>query len=160
MSQLTVQHDSPDFRILQWGSLLVAVWARTPNVSDLTIMAPYERLAIARSSCKICVLTVLQNLVLTQPPSDDLRHAAASLTREFAANVLGTATVIDAPGLVGSIARSFITGVNLLARSITPTKVFKSVEEAMGWFISLPEQSPTMVADAPEIVAALEQQLR
>ena len=157
MGALEISFASPKFTVAHWGPLLVNVWYREATAADLDIVGPHERELVKAHPGGISVLTVLKQVNLTAPPGDDLRQAAARLTVEFAPYLRCNATVLQADGLVGSVARTFITGINLLAKNQAPTKVFKEIGDAVAWIAALPKQPTSLATEQRAITEALEQ---
>jgi len=83
--------------------------------------------------------------------SSDMRKAAAMLTEKFNPHSTGQAMVIEAGGFMASLARSVITGVNLLARAKTTQKVFQNPQEAAEWLLGLPTQPPEIRDSFPKL---------
>ena len=91
--------------------------------------------------------------------SPEARRAGAALTKEWEGYNTGQAIVIEADGFKASLARSLITGVNLLARSKAKQKVFKDPREASQWVCALENQTPELRDALPRIWPALHQML-
>src|SRR5579859_7409443 len=87
--------------------------------------------------------------------SPEARKAGASLTREFASSNTGQAIVIEAAGFRASLARSLITGVNLLSGSRSKQKVFQDLDEAVGWVCGQPGQPPELRDGGSKILAEI-----
>ena len=71
-------------------------------------------------------------------PSDskmtqDERVRMAGIIRRWEKTRLASATVIVADSLVGSLHRSVLTGLQMLAPSPHPTKVFGTIDDATRW---------------------------
>lgn len=77
----------------------------------------------------------------------ETRREGAALTKEFELTNTGQALVMEADGFKASLARSLITGVNLLARSKSRQRVFKEPKEAAEWVCAIEEQ-PAEIRDA------------
>jgi hypothetical protein len=72
--------------------------------------------------------------------SNEMRKASAALTAKCNPYNTGQAVVVEANGFMASLARSVITGINLLARAKTSQRVFQDTREATGWLVGLPSQ--------------------
>lgn len=71
-------------------------------------------------------------------PSDarmdgDERARMAAIIKRWEGARTASATVVLASGLAGSMHRSIITGMQMLAPPPHPTKVFGSIPDAVGW---------------------------
>ena len=76
--------------------------------------------------------------------SNETRRAAANLTAKCNPYNTGQAVVIEANGFMASLARSVITGINLLARAKASQKVFQDTREAAAWLLSLQAHPPQL----------------
>lgn len=74
--------------------------------------------------------------------SNDMRKAASNMISRFDSFNIGQAIVIEADGFRASMARSVITGINLLARAKAKQRVFQSPHEAVVWISALESQPP------------------
>ena len=81
----------------------------------------------------------------------EARKAGAALTKEFAATNTGQAIVIEADGFRASLARSLITGVNLLSGSRSKQRVFQVAKESVPWLCALENQPAEIRDDAARI---------
>jgi hypothetical protein len=86
--------------------------------------------------------------------SPEIRAAAAENLREIVDVNRGTAMVVEAGGARAIFFRSIITSVNLLARTSTPQKVCKTIDEAVGWVLARPGIDPATAAASEQIIAA------
>ncbi len=96
--------------------------------------------------------------------SNETRKASAALTAKCNPYNTGQAVVVEANGFMASLARSVITGINLLARAKTSQRVFQDTREATAWLVSLPAQ-PAGVRDEldtlwPQIEKIMQQRSR
>ena len=80
------------------------------------------------------------------------RQAGADLTAHCEAFNRGQAMIIDVGGFKGSLVRSMLAGVNLVARSKAPQKVLRQVGPAARWPCEL-EAQPDYVRDQAQSVA-------
>ncbi len=83
--------------------------------------------------------------------STEARRAGAALTREFANTNTGQAIVIEADGFRASLARSLITGVNMLSGSRSRQRVFQDLHESCKWVCELDGQTPDIRDDQAKI---------
>jgi hypothetical protein len=108
-----------------------------------------------RQMCSIVVMRGQFNFSL----SPEARRAGAALTKEFANTNTGQAIVIEAAGFRASLARSLITGVNLMSGSRSRQRVFQDVKESIVWLCAL-ENQPTEIRDGhPQILDGVQKLL-
>jgi len=89
----------------------------------------------------------------------EARKAGASLTKEFAATNTGQAILIEADGFRASLARSLITGVNLLSGSRSKQRVFQEARETVPWLCGLENQPPEIRDQATPLWEAFQKLL-
>jgi hypothetical protein len=68
-----------------------------------------------------------------------------------------SATVILATGMLGSVQRSVLTGLQAIARPPHPTKVFATGADAVGWLTPYVQEVCGLDARHNELVAAVEE---
>jgi hypothetical protein len=146
-----------DQRLYRWRSLLLNIhWNefrvehfRAINEASAEIVGEHQQMS------SIVVMRGQFHFDL----SPEARRAAAALTKEWEGYNTGQAIIIEADGFKASLARSLITGVNLLARSKAKQKVFKDPREATQWVCALENQTPEVRTSLPRAWASLEQML-
>lgn len=134
------------------GCLVVAIWGREAEVDDLRQIAAAQRRAIAQYGH--CVAITIIRAKPTMGVSSEIRAVAAENLREIGDVNRGTAMVVEAGGARAIFFRSIITSVNLLARTSTPQKVFKAINEAVDWVLTRPGIDPATAAASEQIIAA------
>ncbi len=146
--------DIEDCRIYRWKSMMFAVhWREFRAFHFETIgkaCAQLDRDHGMMSS--IVVLRGSFRLTLDY----DARQAAADLTAQCEPFNIGQALVLEAEGFKASIARSLLTGVNLVARSKAQQKTFKEPEDGIRWLCSLEKQPPEIRAAASDAWASID----
>jgi hypothetical protein len=146
-----------DQRLYRWRSLLLNIhWNefrlehfRAINEACALIVGEHQQM------CSIVVMRGQFHFDLTP----EARRAGAALTKEWEGFNTGQAIVIEADGFKASLARSLITGVNLLARSKARQKVFKDPHEASQWVCALDNQTPEVRESLPVLKNALQRML-
>ncbi len=91
--------------------------------------------------------------------SADARKATAALVKEFEDTNKGQAILIEASGFRASLARSLLTGVNLVARSKAQQKVFQEAKPCVDWLCGLDTQPNDIKAQAAPIFAEFQKLL-
>jgi hypothetical protein len=146
-----------DQRLYRWRSLLLNIhWNefrvehfRAINEACAQIVGEHKQM------CSIVVMRGQFHFDLTP----EARRAGAALTKEWEGFNTGQAIVIEADGFKASLARSLITGVNLLARSKAKQKVFKDPHEATQWVCALENQTPEVRGSLSPTWTAFERML-
>jgi hypothetical protein len=75
-----------------------------------------------------------------------VREQLGEVLKRLDKDMRGVATVIRTPGLKGTMVRTFLTGLNMITRTRSPTKVFSSVDEGAAWLSPVSGQ-PNAVAE-------------
>ncbi|MGH7440362.1 MAG: hypothetical protein ACRENE_32105 [Polyangiaceae bacterium] len=70
---------------------------------------------------------------------------------------VASATVILASGIMGSVQRSVLTGLQAIARPPHPTKVFSTRAEGVGWLMPYVQEACGRDANRDDLVAAVEE---
>jgi hypothetical protein len=91
--------------------------------------------------------------------SADARKASAVLVKEFENTNKGQAILVEASGFRASLARSLLTGVNLVVRSKAQQKVFQEVRPCVEWLCGLDTQSKEIRALTIPILAEFQKLL-
>jgi hypothetical protein len=99
-------------------------------------------------------LTRLAPSGVKEAPDPDFRACAAKSMREREEHVAAFAFVLIGDGLVGSVARTVIAGINVLARRSFPQKVFPEPSAAITW---LAGHLPAGTIDPAELMASLDE---
>ena len=158
----TLINEEPDQYLYRYRSLLLNVHWDELKLAHLT--------SITRACEQICgehkqmTSIVMLRGAVNVDLSNEARLAGANLTNRFERFNTGQAVVVEASGFMASLARSVITGINLVARSKAPQRVFQDAKEATEWLCSIPGQ-PEWVRGAdprlwPEIQRILDERSR
>lgn len=132
--------DDPDQHLYRYNSLLLNIHWDELRLQHLTaIAAACDQ--IIKDHGSMTSLIVLRGAVNVDL-SNETRRASASLTAKCNPYNTGQAVVVEANGFMASLARSVITGINLLARAKASQKVFQDTREATAWLLSLQAQPP------------------
>lgn len=68
-----------------------------------------------------------------KPPSDTLRRASVEMISSHKSVLRANAVVVEGQGFSAALTRGVISGMRLVFREDTPSKVFASVAEAATW---------------------------
>jgi len=86
---------------------------------------------------------------------DDARAAAREMNAELASHVRARATVIDGGGFQAAAVRALVTGIDLVSRRTTPSKVFAELSTAVEWCVAQRTPARASAGTPAAIVAAL-----
>jgi len=86
----------------------------------------------------------------------EARKAAAVVTQEFSSTIAGQATLIEGSGFQSAAVRAIISGIDMMARSRAPKKVFAELRPCADWCVARRPWQGEALATAAEITAALE----
>lgn len=84
------------------------------------------------------------------------RRTAAKITSDFSPAFLAQATLIEGSGFQGATVRAIISGIDMMARSRAPRKVFGELPPSIVWALSHQPQRPGATETAASIQATLE----
>jgi hypothetical protein len=136
-SALEVRCEADHFCVARRGPLVVVVWGREVEGPDLERLSEVQREVVAAFGH--CLVLSIVRAGLTMMVKDEVRKGGENNLREFGSTTLGSAMVIETGGLRASFFRSVITGIQLVARSRVPQKVFDNIDEALRWLLSQPK---------------------
>ena len=140
-----VLHQDATFRLAHLGCLVAAVWLDAPTLEQMKVFARHSRI-ISRANEG----SALFNLIVDGTPSFDsaVRAEAEALSKE-SVNRRGAVHVILVDGWRGAATRAFLSGIVMLRRSTTPTKVVADAPTAlkhMRMFLGArPEADPVLL---------------
>jgi hypothetical protein len=154
----TLIREEPDQFLYQYRSLLLNIhWDELHLAHLQSIARACEKVVDEHKQLtSIIVLRGAVNVDL----SPEARKAGANLTMRFEKLSVGQAVVVEASGFMASMARSVITGINLIARATSPQRVFQDPREATTWLCGLPAQPPDIRTGLPKLWPAIEDLLR
>jgi hypothetical protein len=150
-----LQHDAV-WTCATWHDLFLLVWRGQATAARAVENVRFlDEFSAARPG-GFCLLIVLEPSA--SPPDDRARQMLAECMRRNSQSVRGAAYFIPMEGFKGSLMRSVVTGLSLLARETFTTRVFARLPEATRW---LGEQWPG-ASRATEVtqIEPLVQQLR
>lgn len=128
MSQLVVRHRGDGLILAEIGSVCVAVWEKKPTPDTFEIQRiVLTEVARARPK-KVAFLCVIDER--SEPPDTEVRRRSAEMASNLKDVLAGICCVVEGEGFRAAIARTALSGIRLLARSVGPLQVTSSVEEA------------------------------
>jgi len=146
-----------DQRLYRWRSLLLNIHWNEFRLEHFKAINDACALIVGEHQQMSSIVVMRGQFHFDLTP--EARRAGAALTKEWEGFNTGQAIIIEADGFKASLARSLITGVNLLARSKARQKVFKDPREASQWVCALENQTPELRDSLPRIWPALQQML-
>jgi transposase len=88
--------------------------------------------------------------------NDEERQRMASIVKRWEEVRVASATVVLAAGLVGSLHRSILTGMQMLAPPPHPTKVFGATPDAVSWMLPHVHTVCGTDVEGDELLAAID----
>ena len=150
--------DDPDQHLYIYQSFLLNIHWDDMRVQNIAALAQVCD-AVVKEHGTLTSLVFLRGAINVDL-SNDMRKAAASLTERFNAFSAGQAMVIEANGFMASLARSVITGINLVARAKTNQRVFQDPREASEWLLGLPSQPEPLRGTFPKLWPHIQEIMR
>ena len=139
-----------DCRLFRWRSMLLAVHWHAFRIEHFDLIGEAcERIRDDEGTMTSVVVTRGSFSFMLDAEG---RQAGVDLTARCEPFNRGQAMIIDVIGFKGSLLRSMLAGVNLVARSKAPQKVFSQVGPAARWLCEL-EAQPGYVRDQAQSVA-------
>ena len=139
----------PDQRLYRWRSLLLNVHWNEFRVEHFKVLADACAAIVGEHKQMSSIVVMRGEFSFNLSP--EARRAAAAMTKEWESFNTGQALIVEADGFKASLARSLITGVNLLARSKARQRVFKDPHEATQWVCGIEDQ-PEEIRRATKLV--------
>lgn len=139
-----------------WQGLIVLVWRGEATADRAALNVRFLReFAVARPG-GFGIVVVLEDAAI--PPDERVKKMMAEAMRQLGPRIHGAAYFVPLQGFKGSLLRSVITGLSLVAREPYPTQAFSRLPDAARWLCGrLP---PGRHSPAPARVEALVERLR
>jgi hypothetical protein len=134
----------PEYVVATIGSVFLSIWWTTPTARQLEAVRQYRDRFLAKPPGKFFVFTILRaNRPKALPP--EARQLAEVMKKEVIERCLGEANVIESTGLTMTMARMFLSAINLVLRNKYPSQIFSSSEEALQWTAPLVGVDPDVL---------------
>ncbi|MEP7119317.1 MAG: hypothetical protein ABJE95_00170 [Byssovorax sp.] len=121
--------------IVARGHAVVAIWRRPMDLASVKIAHTALRDVAKRHPGEAIYVNVIRGAV--PPPSDDVRRELVAMVRTGAGAFRGVAILALGNAFVGSLVRSVVAGMLMIARPAFPMKVFGELTEATDWIGTL-----------------------
>ena len=144
--------------IIGWRCFLIVVVRHQPTVPDVEAMlAEVARLKTAGVP-HLGLVHVARRTPKLDPPPEAVRAAYRKLMNDTGTIVRGSAVVVEQEGFFGSVVRSVVTSLSVLARPVYPTRALPDKQSAAAWLLAqLAEHDKgSPPATAFELVDAIE----
>jgi hypothetical protein len=148
----------PDQRLYRWRSLVLNVHWNEFRLEHFKAISESCAAVVGEHKQMSSIVVMRGEFSFNLTP--EARRAGAALTKEWENYNTGQALIVEADGFKASLARSLITGVNLLARSKARQRVFKDPQEATQWVCELDGQTPEIRKAHPDLWAEIQRLLR
>ncbi len=123
----------PNMMTGRWSRLGVHAFEGTLTVEDIVRIEAAGSLWHKKNPGKVVEMVII--FASEARMSSEERARMAALVKRWEDVRMASATVILASGLVGSMHRSILTGLQMLAPPPHPTKVFGATEHAILWLL-------------------------
>jgi hypothetical protein len=135
MAQTDIVHDDAVLRVGVTRNLVVFAWSAAPDAGHVRSLSRAMSTVSGKNGGRFASM----NIVVSGTPrfSDQMREEMVKLLKDPKLQGVGSAHVVNAPGLAGTAVRTFLSTVLLLARPAAPHKVFPSVAEGAAWLAPL-----------------------
>lgn len=127
-------HADEELVLGELQSACIAVWRSKPTFSNFQLQRESLTKLARRAPGQAVLLCVVE--ADCKPPDDSVRKASSEMVSELGANLRRVACVIEGSGFLAAITRSVLSGMQLLVRSGTDVKFFRSVTDAVLWMRS------------------------
>lgn len=135
-----MRESTPVYTVATWGRLAILLWHRTPTVDGIArTVAVMKDLASRRREGVALLMTIPTGYGRPDVPT---RDAMVNAMKEQVPGLRGRAIIYGGDGFIASVIRSVFSGLQMLASSPVPMRVFHNVEGAAPWL--------AWVLDAPE----------
>lgn len=138
-----------------WQDLIVLVWRGEANAERAARNLRYLREFSAARPGGFCIVVVLE--IDATPPDDKARQMMSETMRQLGPTIRGVAYFVPIEGFKGSLMRSVITGLSLVAHEPYPTQAFARLPEATRWLVG---RMPPGQAPAPARIETVIEKLR
>jgi hypothetical protein len=119
-----------------WRDVFFEVWLGQGGGRHFRTLRHHQlTFARGRPDQRVAIVSIVQLPSLSTIEAE-VRHEAATRTKEMKPHTKAAAIVIETKGFAGSLIRGVITGLTLADRSIAPTKIFDTVPPAITWLAS------------------------
>ena len=157
MNDVQILEDQPTLRAAYFGPAMLLRFVGAPTAGQLLTVRDHQRQLVDRIGGKVAMVTVVEP-AMGLKFDDDARKKSATVMAEMKTNVLVGTQIILKAGFFGSLIRSVMMGVNMMAKAKHPTKIAKSLQEGADFVCThLNEAGHAMNPD--ELVQALEHML-
>ena len=130
MPALERLHHDPTLTVYALGNLCIAVWRDAPKKGQVA-MVQHSFFSQAGKHGHLALV----NLIVSGTPNftEDTRQEAKALQHDKRGKIHATAYVILVGGFAGAATRAFISGVTLLTRTKSHTRVFADIPSSVRW---------------------------
>ena len=134
------------------GNVCVAIWRGAVTVPSFEKQRDNLSLVVNKHPEGAAFVCVIEPTA--KPPNEELRRASVEMIASHKSVLRANAVVVEGVGFSAALTRGVISGMRLLFREDTPSKVFASVVESATWVGTLLKGAPSarmMVAGVTEI---------
>jgi hypothetical protein len=135
MAQTDIVHDDGTLRVGVTKNLVTFAWTAAPDVAHVKSLSRNLHTVAGKHGQRFATM----NVAVSGAPrfSDEMRAELVKLLKDPKIQGVGSAYVVDLPGLAGTAVRTFLSTVLLVARPGAPHKVFGKLAEGAAWLAPL-----------------------
>jgi hypothetical protein len=144
--------------VLSWRCFLIVVVHSAPEVKDVEAMLAEVAKMKAAGVPHLALIHVARTTPKLDPPPEPVRNAYRRLMNDKTTIVRGSAVIVEQQGFFGSVVRSVVTSLSVLARPVYPTRALPDKASAARWLLDrlAEHDSGPPPATAFELVDAIE----
>lgn len=132
---LRIESIAQDHTVAQWRNVIIGMWRAQPKVKGVReCLELATRMHATLPAGHPAFLIIAERK--SPPPDADARGLFARMMKEFNGRTRCTAVVAEGGSLFVSVVRGVLTGLLIVTRHDTPTKMFGTAREAVTWLKS------------------------
>ncbi|HWB74557.1 MAG TPA: hypothetical protein VG755_06370 [Nannocystaceae bacterium] len=144
--------------IVAWRCFLIVIVHHQPSVSDVEAMIAEVARLKSEGVPHVGLIHVARRTPKLDPPPEPVRNAYRRLMNDKSTIVRASAVVVEQEGFFGSVVRSVVTSLSVLARPVYPTRALPDKPTAAAWVLAQLAEHDTgePPATAFELIDAME----
>lgn len=156
-SAIAVLEKHENYLFGTWHNVFVTLWRGTATLETLKRVSVFQGQLDQRFTDGYCALAVIMSMKSLRMDSE-MRAEAARLTNNPGPNLKAIAQVIQGSGLAAATTRMIASGLMLVRKTKTPSKLFDDVRAAARWLMPhIRATAQPGPATADELASAIEQ---
>jgi hypothetical protein len=136
-----------------WKNITIVVWGTQATVALVSELARFSD-ELVKLHPKLSTVHMIINGA--PMPDTETRMALESLSERYTDQIACAGTLIEGGGFWASAMRSFLTGLNLIARPRFKTKTCATTRELAGWLVPVHARETGVQIDEAELTRILD----